>query len=192
MSPGCGPIVAVIGRRDHGICPVRSVAAVNDGHCEECGAPEARTSIDGAALCDRCADRRLAGAMGVAPLPEPPGPFVLSDLDGGDRQFTVRLWRAPAGIVASAEEAGAPVGEGYYAEVLGGHDADALWLVAEARRRVEAMVSVRQLGRDPHRPGWLLRGDAVEGRLVWPERGESDGPYDVVIDGRVLSWDELG
>jgi hypothetical protein len=40
-----------------------------------------------------------------------------------------------------------------------------------------------------NRPGWTLAGDEVRGRFVWNEDG---GPYNVVVDGRALRWEQLG
>ena len=34
--------------------------------------------------------------------------------------------------------------------------------------------------------------DQARGRLVWSEDSERGVPYDVVIDGRKLSWEEFG
>ena len=34
-----------------------------------------------------------------------------------------------------------------------------------------------------------MAGDALAGRLVW---NEDDGPYDVIVDGRRLSWEQFG
>src|SRR5947209_3508154 len=40
-----------------------------------------------------------------------------------------------------------------------------------------------------HRDGWIMRAREVEARLVW--RDDRPG-YDVVVDGRRLSWEEFG
>jgi hypothetical protein len=37
--------------------------------------------------------------------------------------------------------------------------------------------------------GWQLAGQQVAGRL---EYNPDDGPYRVVVDGRSLSWEQLG
>ena len=43
-----------------------------------------------------------------------------------------------------------------------------------------------------HREGWALRDDEVAGQLVWDDEGDYGKPYRVIIDGRTLSWEELG
>ncbi len=62
-------------------------------------------------------------------------------------------------------------------------------LVERLRLQVRDEIGARHLEPNPSRPGWLLRGHQVAGRLVWA--GE-DAPYAVVIDGRTLSWEEFG
>ena len=32
----------------------------------------------------------------------------------------------------------------------------------------------------------------MAGRLVWNDEGDNGKPYNVVIDGQTMSWDELG
>ena len=103
-----------------------------------------------------------------------------------------RLWRAPTGIVVELEETGVPVGEGFQFSILGPHDAGVADLLGQLRAHAEVEVSRRYLEPNPHRAGWLLADDEVAGRLVWGEAREEGGPFDVVIDGRTLSWDELG
>jgi len=59
------------------------------------------------------------------------------------------------------------------------------------RCRTGARASVLRTHRAGRR--LLLRGDAVEGRLIWA--GGQPGmrePYAVVVDGRPMSWDDFG
>jgi hypothetical protein len=59
-------------------------------------------------------------------LPEPPDPppdETLTGADGRPHRFRYRLWRAPTGIVAEAEEADRAPGDGYNFKVMGPHDA---------------------------------------------------------------------
>lgn len=90
------------------------------------------------------------------------------------------------------EETGAPPGEGFRFSILGPHEADVGDLLAQLRAHAEAEVSRRYLEPNPHRAGCLLAEDEVAGRLVWGEGREEGGPYDVVVDGRTLTWGEFG
>ena len=163
------------------------------GAGEECGASDARTSLDGASLCDQCADRRIARITGYPELPEPPPPATLPGPDGREHHFRIRVRRAPTGIEVELQETG--VGgpdDGYHFAVLGSHAADVDALVEAVTRRATDGIARQQLEPHPHRAGWLLRDDDVEGRLVWGVEREHGGPYDVIVDGRRLTWDELG
>jgi hypothetical protein len=169
-----------------------SLVPVGDERCEDCGAADPRIRLGDAALCDRCADRRVSKITGYPELPDPPPPFRLVGPDGRTHDFTFRIWRAPTGVEVSLEESGLPTGEGYRFAVLGAHDAEPGALVAHVRRRAEEEVGRQYLQRSSHRTGWTASGDEVVGRLVWSEKGERGASYDAVVDGRTLSWEELG
>jgi hypothetical protein len=160
--------------------------------CEDCGSGDVRVHLDDTPLCDGCADRRVARITGLAELGPPPPAFVLTGPDGKRHRMQPRPWRAPTGIVVELEEVGAPTGEGFQFSVLGSHDADVGELLARLRAHAEAEVSRRYLEPNPHGPGWLLVDDEVAGRLVWGEGREMGEPFDVIVDGRTLSWEELG
>lgn len=112
--------------------------------------------------------------------------------DGRRHSLRFRVWRAPTGIEVQLEETGAPVGEGYEFAVLGDHDADVDVLVEHVRRQAEAEVGRLYLERCHHHGEWVLADDEVAGRLVWDDEASAGRPYRVVVDGRTLSWDELG
>lgn len=126
--------------------------------------------------------------MELPVLPDPPAEEALTGPDGRGHRFSYRLWRAPTGIVAEADELDCAGGEGYRASVLGSHHADTDALVAHLRSRLRQLVFHLDLEDGPSgRP--IMAGDELAGRLVW---NEDDGPYDVVVDGRRLSWEEFG
>jgi hypothetical protein len=129
---------------------------VTDQTCTECGAVQARTSLDGTSLCDRCADRRVAGMTGFPELPDPPTPIVLTGPDGRRHRLAFRIWRAPTGIEVELEETSVPTGEGYHFAALGSHHADVAELVTHVRRRANEEIARPCLEPNPHRPGWLV------------------------------------
>lgn len=101
-----------------------------------------------------------------------------------------RLWRAPTGISVRLSEDTVPVGEGYEFGVLGDHDADAAALMAAVLAEAEA-----EIGRCHLEPGlvegtWQLVDQEAAGRVEADLDG--GGPVRVVVDGRVLSWGQLG
>lgn len=162
--------------------------------CSDCGSHDARVSLDGISLCDRCADRRIAALTGWPELPVPPPDVEMRGPDGRTHLIRFRLRRSPGGIVAEVAEIGPAVaeGEGYAASVIRAQDADALQLLAAVRRRIRADLSQVYLERHEDRDGWMLHGDTVEGRLEWAEGSESGLPYDVIVDDRRLSWEQFG
>jgi hypothetical protein len=160
--------------------------------CHDCGATEPRTSLDGVWLCDRCADRQVAVTTGHPGLPDPPDPLEMLGGDGRRHVLTFRIGRAPTGIEVELEESGVPIGEGYHFAVLGAHDASLEELVTSVREQAGAEISRQYLEPNPHRPGRIIRDDEVAGRFIWSEANETGGPYNVVVDGCTLTWEELG
>src|SRR5438067_572345 len=119
-------------------------------------------------------------------------PVTLGAPDGRSHRLRYRVWRAPTGIEVELEEASVPVGEGYQFVVLGDHDADVDELISRVRTLAEAEVGRQYLELPSHRDGWIAAVDEVAGRLVWNDAGVDGKPYNVVVDGRTLTWDELG
>jgi len=131
--------------------------------------------------------------MGLPDLPDPPPPMTLRDGYGNLRTLHFRVWRAPTGVEVSVEELDAGTGGCYRRSVLGPHDADVAELAEALREIATDEIGRRQLRYNPHRAGWLVGGDVVEGEFVWSKDGNEVGsPYDVAIDGQLLSWDEYG
>ncbi|HMC43568.1 MAG TPA: hypothetical protein VKI20_11210, partial [Acidimicrobiales bacterium] len=146
-------------------------------------------------LCDRCADKRVAAHTGYAELPEPPPPFTATDAYGRRLTLRFRLWRAPTGIEMELEDADLEPRAGFHLAVLGPHDADVSELEAHLRRRAAEELGRRQLFPNKYRQGWVLADDRDEiaGRLTWSDEGNEVGtPYDVIVDGRTLTWEEIG
>lgn len=85
-----------------------------------------------------------------------------------------------------------PDGEGYEFAVLGDHHADVADLIERVRAHAEREVGRLYLERARHRHGWAVTDDEVAGRLVWNDDHLSGTPYKVVVDGRMLTWEELG
>ncbi len=160
--------------------------------CQDCGDPAASTRLGDVVVCDRCCDVRIAEYTGLPRLPDPPPPFLVRGPDGRDHRLRFKIWRAPTGVEVQLDEMGLPVGEGYRFAVLGDHDADIEDLVARVRSLAEYEVGRLYLEPARHREGWVLRDDEVAGQLVWNDQAGDGRPYSVVIDGRTLSWQELG
>jgi len=160
--------------------------------CEDCGDPDASTRLGDVVVCHRCCDVRIVEYTGLPRLPDPPPPFLVRGPDGRDHHLRFKIWRAPTGIEVQLEEMGVPVGEGYRFAVLGDHDADVASLVARVRSLAESEVGRIYLEPARNREGWALSDDEVAGQFVWNYQAGDGKPYRVIIDGRILSWEELG
>ncbi len=125
-------------------------------------------------------------------LPSAPPPLLLHRPDGRSHRLRFRIWRAPTGIEVELEEMEVTTGEGFQFAVLGDHDADVEDLLARVTSLAEREVARQYLEPSPHRVGWMLFGDEVAGRLVWNDEGHDGRPYDAVVDGGMLTWEELG
>ncbi len=162
--------------------------SADEPDCADCGAHPVSMSLDAISLCDRCYDARIVASTGWPRLPESPGPETIAGPDGRLHRIVYRLWRSPGGVAVEAEEDGEPF-DGFYAEIVGPHDADPGPLVERTRAASRRCIGRQVLERAPGGPHWIISGDDLRGRLVWNEDGE---PYDVVVDGRRLGWEEFG
>jgi hypothetical protein len=158
--------------------------------CVRCQGGDARRIIGSEGpLCDSCADALISEATGWPRLPSAPAAEVFHGEDGVEHRIVYSLLRTPGGIEVLAEEDGWAVDDGYRVALLGAHDANVAAMVAQVQRMVRAAIGRQYLERATHRDGWIMRGMDLEGRLV--SRDERTG-YDVVVDGKRLSWEELG
>ncbi len=157
--------------------------------CSGCRQARASVSFDGRVLCEGCLDRQLSAATGWPRLPPPPRPKIVVGPDGQRHLIQYRLLRMPGGITAVAEERVAPGRAGYRLEVTADHRDDPAPLLEKIRHAIRSAVGHPCLELD-ERNEWTLVGDEVAGRLT-----EDENPYSlphVVIDGRLLTWDEFG
>ena len=158
--------------------------------CANCQTGDARRVIGGEGpFCDSCADALISEATGWPRLPSPPPAETVRGPDGVDHRVVYSVLRTPGGIEVLAEEDGWAVEEGYRVALVGAQDADVVAMFDQLRNMVRREVRRQHLKRSTHRDGWIMRGKHVEGRLVW--RDGQPG-YDVVVDGRRLSWEEFG
>jgi hypothetical protein len=163
-------------------------ARADEDTCADCGAQPVRMNLGTVPLCDRCFDARIAASTGWPRLPEAPEPETIAGPDGRLHRIVYRLWRSPGGVAVEAEEDGEPF-DGFYVEVVGPHDADPAPLVERTRAAIRRRIGHQDLTLRPGGAYWIMAGPDLRGRLVWNEDG---GPYDVVVDGRRLGWEEFG
>ncbi|MFP4233700.1 MAG: hypothetical protein ACLFUG_02085 [Nitriliruptoraceae bacterium] len=165
--------------------------------CAACGAPDARQWLDATPRCDRCYNAVLSERHGWPALPDPPPDEAVPAADGRPIRLRYRLTWAPSGAVcAEVEEANQPIGEGFRFQVIGQHDADPRLVLARLRRLAQHEVGRAYLEPDEAVEGgggrgWALAGSEVAGRIAGTGDGAVPEPT-LVVDGRELTWTELG
>ncbi len=157
--------------------------------CSDCGKPRAAVRLDDQVLCDGCADRWLASVTGWPELVPARTAEIIAGPDGRRHLIGYRIMRMPGGITAMAEEIGDDLAKGYRVELTEDHDGDPAALPDRLRAAVHSAIGHLYLRPDEWH-GWGLAEDEVAGRLV--EDVSGDGPPRVVIDGHLLSWEDLG
>ncbi len=165
--------------------------------CADCGDPDARTSLSGTQLCDRCLNDRVSAHTGWSRLPDPPPVEVVRAADGREVRFRYRLTWAPSGVMsAEAEEVDQAAGDGFRFVVHAEHGAEPDAVLAQLRRIVQhevgqAYLEPREFDAAVFGTRWAIAGDEVAGRIDWSGDPSLQVPS-VVVDGRRLDWDEFG
>ena len=163
--------------------------------CDDCLGLKVTSVFAGfGSFCAPCASKRACRPGGLPPPPDPPPPVTITGPDGTARQLAFRVWRCHNGVVVDLREVGVQGFSFSTISALGRHDqpidAQVQHLIVEAR---EAIGTVHL---DRPRPGapLMLTGNEVTGELVWPDHSYPYGryPYDVVVDGKQMSWQEFG
>ena len=141
-------------------------------------------------LCNRCFNAEVANALGLEGFENVRlHPVVMTDCAGERHEFhfRMRLLGSMAALDAFEVTDGAP--GGYQFQILGKPDDEPLSLLGRLIERMRRSLSVKQLVHTEH--GAQIAGQTVCGQIEWDESGDGRVPL-VVIDGREVSWDELG
>ncbi len=163
------------------------------GQCQRCGRSiRAGETIAVSGVGDRCYgcfNEEMAERLGVAFDNTSLQPIVLADHDDVRRTFEIRAMLVPTGHAMIAQKVPYRRG-GYRFEVLGDFEADALELFKRLYQKMRAEMNVRYIERTEH--GWHLTDrDGLVGRIEWDEDTDGKTPI-LVVDGKALSWDEVG
>jgi len=163
-------------------------------HCVVCGTSyrgfEGVFFGDQGEHCLPCFNKKVARQMGIAFDQVDLQPVTLKDVDGGPHTFHVQSRLAATGLVVEAFEIDDEVPRGYRFSVIGDFEADAVALFSDLYERMRQALSVKQLRRGEF--GWGIDLDqTVSGRITSNPEDDEQMPV-VVIDGRELSWEELG
>jgi hypothetical protein len=162
--------------------------------CDDCRSTDATSVFPGfGKFCADCAADRALRPGGLPDPPAAPGPVTIMGPDGREHYFVFVVQRYATGTGVELVERG---GGFRFSTIsaLGRHD---LPIDAQVRHLLhvarESIAQVQVAAYPPDRRV-LLTGQQVVGRLVWPADADTyDRPaYNVVIDGREMTWEQLG
>ena len=141
-------------------------------------------------LCNRCFNAEVANALGLERFDDVHlDPVVLTDCAGERHEFHFRMRLLGSVAALDAFELTAAAPGGYQFQILGEPDDEPLSLLGRLMERMRRSLSVRHLVRGEH--GTHIADLTVCGRIEWD--GSEDGRIPLlVIDGREVSWDDLG
>jgi hypothetical protein len=116
-------------------------------------------------------------------------PVVMTDCAGERQEFHFRMRLLGSMLVLDAFELTAGEPGGYQFQILGEPDDEPLSLLGSLIERMRRSLSVKHLERSEH--GLQIADQTVCGRIEWDQSEGGRRPL-LVIDGKDVSWDELG
>lgn len=194
--------------------PVGPIAALA---CVGCGQPATLRFAQPGPLCGNCMSLRIEGRGELPPLPDVPGPVSLAGPDGRPHVLAFVRWFTYAGLAVMMQEVDPRLspaaqrrqaeaarvedpGWGYQFSIVGPHDAPVGPIVDRLHELAAREVGRHYLQRvapdddlDSTPASRLLVTDnCVRGRLISTIDCAHGLPYSVVVDGRRVSWSDLG
>ena len=142
-------------------------------------------------LCGRCFNEAVARRLGLQDFEHPAfEPVRMVDARGVEHEFRFRTWLTGTGLAIDAFELREGSPSGYRFQVIGNHHDDALGLLGRLIGKMRRALALTHLDDSE-------RGLEVNEGLVLRGTVDSDPVQDHrvpmgVIDGREISWDELG
>ena len=142
-------------------------------------------------LCGRCFNLEVAELGGMFDFEHIDfEPQTMTDAYGLERVFEFRTHLFGRGVAIDAIEFKHDQTEGYRFKVVGPEDGDLLELLARLVTKMRRGLAYAHLEDSAH--GLQISDPGiVRARVESDYDGQTDGPL-VVIDGRSISWDELG
>jgi hypothetical protein len=141
-------------------------------------------------LCGRCFNAEVASALGLARFENVSlHPVVITDCAGERHEFhfRMRLLRSMVNLDAFELKAGAP--GGYQFQIIGEPDDEPFSLLGRLMERMRRGLSVKYLSDSEY--GTQVADRTVCGGIDWDASADSRTPL-LVIDGREVSWEDLG
>ena len=143
-------------------------------------------------LCNRCFNEEAARLLGIeddfqyADLE----PVVLRDAQGDPHEFHFRTFLHASDLLFEAAELADGVPRGYVFAVSGMPGDDPLDLLQRVLTKARLGLSRTHVVESELGPS-LGEEDVVRGRIEWDDESQGRVPL-LIVDGRPLSWDQLG
>ncbi|TFE37912.1 hypothetical protein E2553_38390 [Paraburkholderia dipogonis] len=139
-------------------------------------------------LCTLCFNARIARSTGLSDFENVRfDPIRMIDCLGESHQFHFQLRLLCDRVALDAFELCGELPTGYRFQLIGEADDDAFVLLGRLVEKVRRALSVRHIDFREHQ----IIDSTVRGRIEWDESQAGDLPL-VVVDGKEVSWDDLG
>jgi hypothetical protein len=141
-------------------------------------------------LCNQCFNAEVASAKGPENFENRRfDPIVMNACAGEEHEFhfRTRLLGAVVAIDAFEVKRGQPAG--YQFQIVDDSEVELISLLGRLIERMRRRLSVKDLVQSDHR--LEIADRTVRGRIEWDESKDGRVPV-LVIDGREVSWEELG
>ncbi|MCP3712409.1 hypothetical protein M3I54_36715 [Paraburkholderia sp. CNPSo 3274] len=149
-----------------------------------CGSGDGRYEL----LCTSCFNARIAESAGFTDFENVRlDPIQLIDCEGEAHQFHFQLRLLGARIALDGFELRGELPAGYRFQLIGEADDDVFVLLGRLVEKVRRALSVRHVDFHERR----IIDSTVRGRIEWDESQPGHLPL-VVVDGKEVSWDDLG
>jgi hypothetical protein len=167
-------------------------------HCESCGREVPAYDIVNCGsvehgyrqLCNQCFNTEVASAQGLESFENRRfDPIVMSDCAGEEHEFHFRTRLLGAVVAMDAFEVKRGQPAGYQFQIVDDSDVELISLLGRLIERMRRSLSVKDLVQSDQR--LQIADQTVRGRIEWDESKDGRIPL-LVIDGRDVSWEELG
>lgn len=174
-------------------------AEMDEGKCESCGKKvsdfdSVSLGRDGeySVLCYACFNRWAADRMGVDFEHPEFDAATFQDSRGASHEFRFRATLVATGLLIEALEITNEQTGGYEFAVLGQHEDDPLELFGRLYERIRRRLAQQHLEQEDDGPrigkDWIVRG-----MITWGEESHRGRHLPgLVIDGRSVTWEEVG
>ena len=142
-------------------------------------------------ICLQCLNTEMAEAMGLAGFEHAKfEPVGLTDCAGEVHEFHFRTNLFGPGVSIDAFELRDGLPSGYQFQIIGSPEGDLLKLLGQLIQKMRRGLSVKHLV-DGRYGLQIADHGMVRGKIEWDDAHDGRVPL-LIIDGREVTWDELG